>query len=430
MSECTVRVPGDKSISHRALLFAALAEGESVLRNVSTGADVQSTAEVLRALGVDVRPLTPDGAALGIQGVGLRGLKEPGDLLDCGNSGTTARLMIGVLCGAQVSAVLTGDESLRSRPMRRITEPLAAVGAKIEELGQPDRMPLRVHGGQLAPIDYTSPHASAQIKSALMLAGLTAGVDVRVREPILSRDHTERMLRAQGAQVEASESADGFELWLAPVSELAPLDITVPGDFSSAAFFLALGALGRVDTIRIADVGVNATRTGMLAVLARAGAHVTLENERNEAGEPVADLVVSGGGALRAVTIEAHEVPALIDELPVIVALAARAQGTTHISGASELRVKETDRIAALAANLRALGVNVEEREDGLSIEGTTAPLRGRVRGFGDHRIAMAFGVLGAEPGNAIELDDREIVAVSFPDFWAQLRTCAGEVAA
>lgn len=430
MSACTVRVPGDKSISHRALLFGALAEGESVLRNVSTGADVQSTAEVLRALGVNVRPLTPDSTALGILGVGLRGLQDPADLLDCGNSGTTARLMIGALCGAQVSAVLTGDESLRSRPMRRITEPLALAGAEIEELGQPDRLPLRVHRAELSPIDYTSPHASAQIKSALMLAGLTAGVDVRVREPILSRDHTERMLRAQGAQVEASGGADGFEVRLASVSELAPLDMTVPGDFSSAAFFLALGALGRMGTIRITDVGVNATRTGMLAVLARAGARVTLENERNEVGEPVADLVVVGGEALRAISIDAHEVPALIDELPVIVALAARAQGTTRIRGAGELRVKETDRIAALAANLRALGVNVEEREDGLSIEGTTAPLRGRVRGFGDHRIAMAFGVLGAQPGNAIELDDRDIVAVSFPDFWSQLRACAGAVAA
>jgi 3-phosphoshikimate 1-carboxyvinyltransferase len=430
MSACTVRVPGDKSISHRALILAALAEGESVLRNLLPGDDVQSTARALRALGVDVPELPQDGGVVRVRGVGLRGLRAPAEPIDCGNSGTTVRLLIGALAGLPLSVVLTGDASLRARPMRRVTAPLAAAGAAFDELDVPDRLPLRVRGAALQPIAHDSPHASAQVKSALLLAGLTAGVNVRVREPLLSRDHTERMLRAQGARLDAEAGDEGwFSVRLAPPPALRPLDLSVPGDFSSAAFFLALGALGSRE-LGIDRVGVNPTRTGMLAVLERAGAVVERLNRHDEAGEPVADLVVRGGGPLEAVSIGADEVPGMIDELPVIAALAARARGTSVIRGAQELRVKETDRIAALAANLRALGVHVEEHEDGLSITGTDEPLRGHVRSFGDHRIAMAFAVLAVLPGNAIDFDDRAVVTVSFPDFWAQLEACAGREAA
>ena len=429
MKDVNVQVPGDKSISHRALICAALASGTSVLRNVSRGEDVQSTARALRALGVDIPELTQGDAELRIAGVGVRGLRSPDGPIDCGNSGTTARLLLGVLAGLPISAVLTGDASLRARPMRRVTAPLAAAGAAFDELETADRLPLRVRGAALQAISYESPVASAQIKSALLFAGLTAGVSVRVREPILSRDHTERMLRAQGADVESASEGDGAVVRLNPPAALQPLQLTVPGDFSAAAFFLAAGILGG-RTIRMAGTGVNSTRTGMLDVLARAGASVALHNQREESGEPVADLVVQGGAPLHAMVVRADDVPGLIDELPVIAALAARAAGVTEIRGAGELRVKETDRIAALATNLRTLGVGVEEHDDGLSITGTAEPLRGRVRAFGDHRIAMAFGVLGVQPENTIEIDDRDVVGISFPDFWTQLDACASRESA
>lgn len=419
MSAPVLRVPGDKSISHRALMFAALATGESRLQGLLTGADVQSTAAALRALGCAVPPLSAD-EAVRVTGVGLHGLRAPDRAIDCGNSGTTARLLLGILAGQPIEAVLSGDASLQARPMRRVTEPLARMGATFEELGAPDRLPLRVHGGRLQPLEHASPHASAQVKSAVLLAGLTGGARVALTEPHRSRDHTERMLRAQGVPVARWGAGAGHGVALEPVDRLDPLDLRVPGDFSSAAYFLALGALRTGDAVRVAGVGVNPTRTGMLDVLARMGVRVQRVDERTEGNEPVADLIVRGG-ALRATTIEPHEVAALIDEIPVLAVLAARASGETHIRGAHELRVKETDRIHALVHNLRSIGVHVTEAEDGMTIEGTDVPLRGRVAAFGDHRIAMAFGVLGAVTGNAIEIDDPDVVAISFPTFWTQL---------
>ncbi len=420
-----VRVPGDKSITHRALILAALGQGTSILTGLLPAEDAQMTAAVLRALGVSVPVIPADGAPIAVAGHGLHGLQEPAEALDCGNSGTTARLFLGVLAGSGLTATLTGDASLRARPMRRVTAPLAAVGAKFEELGEPDRLPIRISGGGLREIDYASPHASAQVKSALLLAGLTGGVPVRVSEPVLSRDHTERMLRAMGADLVISHRpGEAPHVELHPPEFLDPLRLTVPGDFSSAAFFLAFGLLAPRGGIKIRGVGVNPTRAGLLAVLRRMGALVEEYAACDVCDEPVADLVATPT-RLRGTEIGAPEIPALIDEIPVLAILAARAEGETTITGAAELRVKESDRIAALAGNLRAIGVDAQELPDGLVISGSDAPLAGRVRCFNDHRIAMSFGVLAALPGSEIEIDDPGIAGVSYPDFWEHLRGAA-----
>jgi 3-phosphoshikimate 1-carboxyvinyltransferase len=416
-----IRVPGDKSITHRALLFAALARGESRIRNALVALDTGSTAACLRTLGVAVPPLTDQDLRLTCGG--FRAFREPADWLDCGNSGTTARLLLGTLSGCPFRSVLTGDASLRSRPMRRVTHPLAAAGAVFDELGEADRLPVRVHGGALRPIDYVSPHASAQVKSALVLAALTADVSARVQEPHRSRDHTERILAAMGAAVAATTMPGGHVVTLEPGRELRPLDVTVPGDFSSATFFLAFGLLGQAP-VHIERIGTNATRTGFLDVVARMGGRIALSAHGVDGGEPVADAIASPS-VLHATDIDTADVVRAIDEVPILAMLAARAQGESRITGAAELRVKESDRIRALAENLRAVGVIAEELADGLVIQGTRAPLRGHVRACGDHRIAMAFGILGALPGNEIHIDEPATAAVSFPEFWSQLRPIA-----
>jgi 3-phosphoshikimate 1-carboxyvinyltransferase len=420
-----IRVPGDKSVTHRALLLAALATGRSRVRRPLAGEDTQSTARVLRQLGCAVSGLDADGEVF-IDGVGLRGLREPAAVLDCGNSGTTARLLLGVLAGQSFAAMLTGDASLRSRPMGRVTRPLTAMGVAFEDLGEPDRLPLRVRGGDVRGLDHVSPHASAQIKSAVLLAGLTGGVAVSVMEPVLSRDHTERMLEGLGARLtRRPAAAGGAYIGLEPVARLDPLDAEVPGDFSSAAFVIAHAVLNSRRPVCIAGVGVNPTRTGLLAVLQRMGVSVTMENARDSGGEPVADLIVRSA-PLSATVVSGAEVPALIDEVPVIAILAARAEGDTIITGARELRVKESDRIAAIVANLRAVGVAAHELPDGLIVSGTAGRLAGSVACHHDHRIAMAFGVLGASPDHDVIVDDRDCVAVSYPDFWTMLREVAG----
>jgi 3-phosphoshikimate 1-carboxyvinyltransferase len=416
-----VTVPGDKSITHRALMFAAAAQGESRLRGLLPGADCQSTASVLRALGCGVPALPADGSEIRVAGRGIAAWTEPGEALDCGNSGTTSRLMMGLLASRPFSATLTGDESLRGRPMRRITDPLAAMGARFREHGAPDRLPIEVIGGPLAGIDYQSPKASAQIKSAVLLGGLGAGVPVSVTEPGLSRDHTERMLTALGERVETAEAGDSVTIHLSPSGRaLPPLDMAVPGDPSSAAFLVALALLADTGELRIRNVCVNPTRTGFFRLVERMGATIRFENERLAGGEPVADLLVAPA-PLRGIDVDGAEVPAAIDEIPMLAVLAARAQGETRITGAGELRVKETDRIAALAQNLRAIGAEAEELEDGIVVRGSDRPLRGGIRAFHDHRIAMAFGVLGMRPENDIQVDDRAVVDVSFPGFWEML---------
>ncbi len=417
------RVPGDKSITHRALMFAALGQGESRLGGLLAGEDCRSTAAVLRALGCDVPDLPSDGAQIRVAGRGIAGLRAPAEVLDCGNSGTTARLMMGILASRPFAATLTGDDSLRARPMRRVTDPLREMGARFRETGEPNRLPVEVAGGPLRALDYASPAASAQVKSAVLLAGLTGGVAVSVTEPVQSRDHTERMLAAAGAEVAVGAVEGGWRVALpAHGRALAPLDLRVPGDPSSAAFLIALALLAGEGELVIRDVCVNPTRTGFFTIAERMGGRIELVNQRMEGGEPVADLVVRPAW-LRGTEVGAAEVPAAVDEIPILAVLAARASGETRITGAGELRVKETDRLAAIAENLRALGADAEELEEGLVIRGSDRPLRGRVRAFGDHRIAMAFGVLGALPGNEVEIDDPEVVAVSFPGFFERLNT-------
>ena len=418
-----IRVPGDKSVTQRALIFASLASGESRLRGLLPGEDPQATAAALRALGVDIPPFDEDKADVRIQGVGLRGLQEPHHDLDFENSGTGARLMLGVLAGQPMNVTLTGDASLRSRPMGRVTDPLSKMGAVFREVGEPDRLPLEVRGGTLEPLDYDSPVASAQVKSALLLAGLVSGAFVLVSEPHRSRDHTERMLSMSGVSVVSHEAGGVWRVELRdPPERIAPLDLEVPGDFSSAAFFLALAILDGVEGgLEIEHVGMNPTRRGLLDVLDRMGASVGADPFAEEdGGEPVSSLR-GRPSKLIGTTVGADEVPAMIDEFPVLAILAARAEGVTRITGAAELRVKESDRILVLVENLRAVGVQAEELRDGLEIEGGDHPLAGRVSSHHDHRIAMAFGVLGALPGNRIEIEGADVADVSFPGFWGML---------
>jgi 3-phosphoshikimate 1-carboxyvinyltransferase len=416
-----IHVPGDKSITHRALLFSTLARGRSSIRNALVSLDTGSTASCLRQLGVRVPELDDHEVVIEANGVGT--YHPPRVDLDCGNSGTTARLLLGTLSGCAFRSVLTGDASLRSRPMRRVTRPLSEAGATFEELGEPDRLPIAVQGGALQPIHHSSAQASAQVKSALLLAGITANVSARVSEPYRSRDHTERMLAAMGAPIHARQDDCRYTVALEPFGDLQPLDITVPGDFSSATFFLAYGLLSGIPVL-VERTGINPSRTGFLDVARRMGAQIDVTAERAEGGEPVADLATRAS-ALRATGMHGADVVHAIDEVPILAILASRAEGETRITGASELRVKESDRIVALAENLRAVGVVAEELSDGLTIRGTDAPLRGHVRTQHDHRIAMAFGVLAALPGNEIEIDHPDVAAVSFPRFWEQLRACA-----
>jgi 3-phosphoshikimate 1-carboxyvinyltransferase len=415
-----LHVPGDKSITHRSLMLACLAEGTSRITGVLAGGDTRSTAEVLRQLGAEIPELDP-GAEILIHASGLRTLNRSGAELDCGNSGTTARLMMGIVAGLPLEATFTGDPSLQSRPMRRVTEPLQNMGARVHELSASGRLPIFIEGGGLRPMRYLRPHASAQVKSSLLLAGLTGGVDIEVTEEIMSRDHTERMLRAMGVPLEWEASRTGsYTVRLSPVRQLEPLVIRVPGDFSSAAFLVAASLLGVIEGVRVLGVGVNPTRTGFLEIVREMGGDVTLENGRMQGGEPVADIVARPS-ELRGIDIGGDLIPRLIDEAPILAILAARAQGQTRLTDAAELRVKESDRISMMVENLNAIGVTATEQRDGMSIEGSARPLAGAVRTALDHRIAMSFGILARQRGNNIKLDDPDIVAISFPEFWRVL---------
>ena len=423
-----IRVPGDKSVTQRALIFASLATGESRLRGLLPGGDPQSTAAALRDLGVAIPAFGGDGGEVRIRGLGLRGLQEPSGALDFGNSGTGARLMLGVLAGQPITSTVTGDASLRSRPMRRVTEPLSKMGAIFREVGEPDRLPLEVMGGPLVAFDYETPVASAQVKSALLLAGLSGSAFVLVSEPHRSRDHTERMLRTVGVSVVSHEAGGAWRVELRdPPERISPLDMEVPGDFSSAAFFLALAVLGGVEGgLEMEHVGMNPTRTGLLDVLGRMGASVDAEAFDEKNGEEPVSSLRGMRSKLVGTNVRGDEVPAMIDEFPVLAVLAARAEGVTRITEASELRHKESDRIRVLAENLRSVGVRADELDDGLEIEGGDHPLVGRISSHHDHRIAMAFGVLGALPGNRIEVDDADVADVSFPGFWDLLGELTG----
>ncbi len=410
----SIQVPGDKSVTHRALMLAALADGASTLDGVLVAGDTRASAACLRALGVGVGPLR-DGRPLRLTGRGPRGLTRPSRVLDCGNSGTTARLLLGLLSAHPFRSALTGDRSLRRRPMLRVAEPLARMGARITTTD--GRLPAVVRGGALRSLDYDSPVASAQVKSALLLAGLAGGVAVRLSEPVRSRDHTERLLAMLGAPI----TVRGRSVSLAPFARWAGFAGTVPGDISSAAYLVAAGVLAARCELTLPGVGVNPTRTGFLRALARMGAPVALADRGESLGEPVATLVPVAR-PLVALTVGPDEVPSMVDEIPLLACLAARAEGTSVFRGVGELRVKESDRLALVARNLAALGVRAESEGDTLRVEGTDRPPRGRVVTAGDHRLAMAFAVLGTVPGAAVRLDDRACVGVSYPAFFSDLR--------
>jgi 3-phosphoshikimate 1-carboxyvinyltransferase len=415
--DADLRVPGDKSLTHRMLLFAAMAAGTSRLGGALTSFDARSTARILRQLGAKVSPLVA-GRDITIQGRAR--FQRPTKQLHCGNSGTAARLLLGILSAHEFASTLTGDSSLRRRPMRRVTDPLAQMGARFTFEGQ-DGLPVTVEGGALEGIRYTLPVSSAQLKSALLLAGVAGGVPVEVREPGgRSRDHTERMLRAFGYEIED----DGDWIRFAPTGRIEPVSQEVPGDPSSAAFLIGATMLAESGRLRLRGVGVNPTRTGFLRVLARMGAPVAVENHHEVGGEPVADLIV-GPAELTSTEVAAAEIPGLIDEIPLLSVLASRADGTTVFREVGELRVKESDRLALLASNLRAVGAQAEAHGNTLTVVGGRAMPAGRVVTAGDHRIAMAFAVLGTLPGAKVRVDDPACAGVSYPGFDESLRALA-----
>jgi len=413
-----VRPPGDKSISHRALLFGALARGTSEVTGILAGEDVKSTARVLRQLGADISPVR-EGAVVRVK---ASHVTRPTSQLYCGNSGTTARLLMGILAGQRFPARLTGDASLRRRPMRRVTEPLRAMGAHIDEKAG-DALPLVIRGGKLHSLEYQSPVASAQVKSALLLAALTGNVGLTLTEPHRSRDHTERLFIHFGLDLRERNGAIVFTPPERP-ARLPPLSLAVPGDASSAAFLVVAALLANGGELLIENVGVNPTRTGFLVVLERMGAHVERLNLRDAAGEPVADLVVRPATRLSATQVTAAEIPTLVDEVPILAVLASRVAGggETVFYDVGELRVKESDRLELVAANLRAVGVEAEARGDNLHVRGTARPPRGHVETARDHRLAMAFAVLGTLPGADVRLSEKRSVAISYPEFFKDLK--------
>ena len=417
-----VEVPGDKSISHRALMLGAIADGNTRVRGFLESADTHATERILQTMGVRIDAPNPEERL--VHGVGLRGLRAPEGELDCGNSGTAMRLLCGMLAGQSFDSVLAGDASLSRRPMSRVIEPLATMGARIDAQ-QGDFAPLRIRGGQaLQGIDYRSPIASAQVKSAVLLAGLYAQGDTRVTEPCATRDHTERMLAAFDYRV-------AFEPGRAALQgghRLRATEVVVPVDFSSAAFFIVAATLVRGSDLRLMRVGLNPRRAGLLHVLRAMGADIAEENARNcGGGESVADLRVSHA-PLHGIEVPMEHVADMIDEFPILFVAAAAAEGTTFIRGAAELRVKESDRIAVMAAGLRALGVATEETPDGAIIEGT-ALQGGEADAKGDHRCAMAFAVAGAITRSPVHIRDCANVATSFPEFRRIANTCGLRIA-
>jgi len=407
-----ITVPGDKSISHRALMLGAIAEGPTLIHGFLDGDDCLATRAALEALGVSIRKHAAE--PVRVEGVGPRGLRAAAQALDFGNSGTGIRLMTGLLAGQGFDSELTGDASLQQRPMERVAAPLRTMGAKIDTTdGKP---PLRVHGGAtLAGIDYSLPIASAQVKSALLLAGLFAQGRTTLRSPGPSRDHTERMLTSMGAEVEQSADGQGHIVSITGPTKLRGREISVPADFSSAAFFIVAGCIGAPDGLLIKNVGINPTRTGLLTILREMGADIELEAQRRLGAEPVADLFVRQS-ELRGIDVPPELVPLAIDEFPILFIAAAAARGMTRVSGAEELRKKETDRIAVMAQGLAAVGIAAQEQPGGLAVTG------GRMRGGtvdsrGDHRIAMSFAIASLLSRAPIDILSTAEVATSFPTF-------------
>lgn len=413
-----VRFPGDKSISHRAVMFAAVARGTSRIRHCSDGGDNRSTIRAFQALGVDIRR---EGDEVTVAGRGWDGLHAPARAIDCGNSGTTMRLLAGLLAARPFTSRLDGDTSLRRRPMGRVMAPLREMGAAIYSEGGDDRAPLRVDGRRLHGITYQSPVASAQVKSALILAGLQAQGYTQVWEPVRSRDHTERLLPAFGGRLSVHDTSVAVE----GGQDLHACDVEVPGDLSSAAFFIGAALVVPGSELYVRDVGLNPTRTGVLDIFRAMGGAVTTLRMREVCGEPVGDVAVRAS-ALQGIEITGEWVVRAIDELPVVAVVAAFARGTTTIRGAQELRVKESDRLHALATSLRAFGVEVAELPDGLIIEGGGGVRGGQGQSFGDHRIAMALSVAGLAGTGEMVLKGVDSVAISFPGFYDLVRELTG----
>ena len=422
-----VTVPGDKSISHRALLFGAVAEGSTTIHGMLAAADPCATADCLRAMGVTISPLDGKQPVV-VEGVGLDGLQEPGDVLNCGNSGTTMRLLLGLLAGRKGRFfVLTGDASLRQRPMERVSLPLRQMGASIRGRDHGKLAPLSVNGCQLQGGVIGTSVPSAQVKSALLLAGLTASSSVSVIEPNRSRDHSERMLQAFGADVRVRGDY-GRHVQLQPGRPLRGQEVYVPGDISSAAFWLVGAAITPGSRLRLRHVGVNPTRTGLLEVLQTMGAPLQVENRKQVTGEPVADLLIEHG-ALGPFSVGPDLVPRLVDEIPALAVAALFAEGVSRIHGARELRVKETDRLAVMTRQLRAMGAVVEETADGLVIEGPQTLRGAQLDSETDHRVAMSLALAALNAHGPSHIHGAAAAGVSYPGFWrqlAQLQAAAG----
>lgn len=417
------RVPGDKSISHRAVLFAAIAEGTSRIHNFLDGADCRATVDVMGKLGVQIDVEAP--TELVVHGRGIDGLQEPTDLLDCDNSGTTIRLLTGLLAGQEFSSFLSGTAQIRRRPMGRIVQPLRGMGADIMGRQNGNLAPLGIRPARLRAVEYDLPVASAQVKSCVLLAGMYAKGLTIVREPGPARDHTERMLMAMGAPIEVMGNTIYSER---PTSPLQPLDITVPGDISSAAFLLAAAAMTPNSHLTVADVGVNATRTGIVDALSEMGARIVQHSRRDVGGEPVADLDVTFS-ELRGITLGGRQIVTMIDELPVLAVVATQAHGKTVVKDAAELRVKETDRIATTVNELRKLGADIEPTDDGFIVTGPTPLLGGAVDAQGDHRLAMALTVAGLIAKGETTVYGSEVTGDSFPGFESTLAALGAEIA-
>ena len=412
----TITVPGDKSVSHRCIMFGSIANGITEVENFLKGADCQATIRCFRTLGIEIEE---SGSSVRIHGKGLHGLMPPTDILDVGNSGTTTRLLAGILAGQPFDSKLSGDASLNARPMKRIMEPLTQMGANISSILRNGCAPLYITPGKLHGIRYSSPVASAQVKSCILLAGLYADGETSVTEPSLSRNHTELMLKEFGADIHSTHALDSTQATasLKPCRELYGQHILVPGDISSAAYFIAAGLLVPDSEILIQNVGINPTRAGLLNVCENMGADITLLNERTQGGEPIADILVRTS-KLHGITIEGDIIPTLIDEIPIIAVMAAAAEGTTVIRDAAELKVKETDRIETITDNLLAMGCAVTATQDGMVIHGGR-PLKGAVvHTLLDHRIAMAFSIAALIAEGNTQILDSKCVDVSYPRFY------------
>lgn len=407
---------GDKSISHRAVMFSSISKGHNKISNFLMGEDCLSTIYCFRKMGVDIQI---NGKDVYVKGNGLYGLKRPEDTLYVGNSGTTIRLMMGILAGNKFDATLIGDDSIAKRPMKRVTDPLKLMGCNIEGNDDANYTPIKIYGGNLKAIDYHMPVASAQVKSALILASLYANDTSFIHEKIKSRNHTEIMLKSFGADI----NIENLKITVKPVNELFSQDIYVPGDISSAAFIIVSTLITKDSEVIIKNVGLNETRTGIIDVVKNMNGNIEIINERLVSGELVGDLLVRYTPNLCATTIDKDIIPRLIDEIPVIAVLATQAEGTTIIKDAQELKVKESNRIKAMVDNLKILGADIEELEDGMIIKGKAKLNGGKINTFKDHRIAMAFSTLNLMSDEKIKLDNEDCINVSFPGYFDLIKS-------